>query len=133
MRGIPPLPPNKTVLQVFADFLRYLNQCTRSYIQETHANGSCLWESLEHQIAYVLTHPNGWEGAQQSEMRRAAVIAGLVPDTEEGRSRVSFVTEGEASLNYCIQHGLISEMTKVKREYLNVDHNLTIELSYLSS
>ena len=121
------------MLQVFADFLRYLNQCTKSYIQETHANGSCLWESLEHQIAYVLTHPNGWEGAQQSEMRRAAVIAGLVPDTEEGRSRVSFVTEGEASLNYCIQRGLISEMTKVKREYLNVDHNLTIELSYLSS
>ncbi|KIJ92018.1 hypothetical protein K443DRAFT_13940 [Laccaria amethystina LaAM-08-1] len=121
VRHIPPLPPNKTALEVFADFLRYLNQCTRSYILETHANGSGLWESVEQQIAYVLTHPNGWEGAQQSEMRKAAVIAGLVPDTEEGRSRVSFVTEGEASLHYCIQRGLMSETVKDGDGVLIVD------------
>ena len=36
---LPPLPLNKTVAEVFADFLRYLLECVSSYIQDTHANG----------------------------------------------------------------------------------------------
>ncbi len=28
---------------------------------------------------YVLSHPNGWEGTQQSQMRSAAILAGLIP------------------------------------------------------
>lgn len=56
---------------------------------------------------FILCHPNGWKGAQQGRMREAAIKAGLVPDTKEGRNRVQFVTEGEASLHYCIeQHHL---------------------------
>jgi len=89
---IPPLPKNKTVLDVFTDFLRYLYRCAQTFIQETHANGSILWESVEKRIEFVLTHPNGWEGAQQTQMRSAAVRAGLVPNPNEGRSRVRFVT-----------------------------------------
>ncbi|KAG6807676.1 hypothetical protein H0H93_001245, partial [Arthromyces matolae] len=107
-----PLPENKTILDVFSDFLRYLYNCARSYIRETHANGARLWESFDDRIEFVLTHPNGWEGAQQALMRKAAIIAGLVPDTLAGRSRVRFVTEGEASLHFCIQSGL----TKVALE-----------------
>ncbi|KAG5644296.1 hypothetical protein DXG03_008714 [Asterophora parasitica] len=110
---IPPLPRNKTVLNVFADFLNYLHECARTYIHETHANGADLWTSLENGIEFVLTHPNGWEGAQQATMRSAAVRAGLVPDTREGRSRVHFATEGEASLHFCIQIGLTIEAMKV--------------------
>jgi len=34
-----PLPSNKTVVEVFADFLAYLLECASSFIQETHANG----------------------------------------------------------------------------------------------
>jgi hypothetical protein len=46
-------------------------------------------------------------------MRRAAIKAGLVPDTPAGNNRISFVTEGEASLDFCIGNGLTSEKVKV--------------------
>jgi hypothetical protein len=110
---IPPLPRNKSVIDLFADFMRYLHACAKTYIQETHASGTDLWRSVETRIDYVLTHPNGWEGAQQGEMRTAAILAGLIPDTDEGHTRVQFVTEGEASLHFCIQSGLTTHAMKV--------------------
>jgi len=101
---IPPLPLNKTVVEVFADFLAYLLECASSFIQETHANGTRLWESVKDQLYFVLSHPNGWEGAQQAEMRKAAVLAKLIPQTAAGHSRLSFVTEGEASLHFALNN-----------------------------
>ncbi|KAI1793699.1 hypothetical protein LXA43DRAFT_1121934 [Ganoderma leucocontextum] len=118
---IPPLPPNKTVVDVFADFLRYLVACTRSYICETHSNGESLWNSVQNSIEFVLTHPNGWEGLQQEKMRKAAVIAGLVPDTCEGQSRIHLVTEGEASLNFCITSGLTTSISQDGKSVIVVD------------
>ncbi|PPR01388.1 hypothetical protein CVT24_006226 [Panaeolus cyanescens] len=109
---IPPLPLNKTVNEVFADFLRYLLECASAYIQSTNANGADLWTSVKGQIDFVLSHPNGWEGTQQSEMRKAAVMAGLIPDNVAGHSRLTFVTEGEASLHFSIQNGLPSGAMK---------------------
>jgi hypothetical protein len=103
---IPPLPPNKTVVEVFADFLAYLLECASSYIQDNHANGEKLWASVEDEIYFVLSHPNGWEGPQQAKMREAAVLAKLIPDTTAGRGRLSFVTEGEASLHFSLKNGL---------------------------
>ncbi|KDR69814.1 hypothetical protein GALMADRAFT_255630 [Galerina marginata CBS 339.88] len=111
-QNIPPLPPNKTVVDVFADFLRYMLECASSYIQDTHANGPAMWKSVEDDIDFVLSHPNGWEGKEQSQMRRAAVISGLIPDTPAGHARVSFVTEGEASLHFAIQNGVLSAAMK---------------------
>ncbi|KAG5350993.1 hypothetical protein C0989_008355 [Termitomyces sp. Mn162] len=118
---IPPLPKGKTVLDVLSDFLGYLYKCARSYVEETHANGVHLWTSFQDHIEFILTHPNGWEGAQQSQMRKAATRAGLIPDTEEGRSHVHFVTEGEASLHFCIQSGLTVEALKGGEGVLIVD------------
>lgn len=112
---IPPLPSGKTVVDVFADFLAYLHKCAAEYIQDSHANGAILWESVQGQIEFVLSHPNGWEGRQQNEMRKAAVKAGLVPDTPTGHAKLSFVTEGEASLYFAIQNGLPEGVTKVCR------------------
>jgi hypothetical protein len=113
---VPPLPLNKTVTEVFGDFLRYLLECASSYIQDTHANGPDLWKSFKSDIDFVLSHPNGWEGTQQSEMRRAAVLAGLVPDNTSGHARLSFVTEGEASLHFCVHNGLPTGAMKVRRQ-----------------
>lgn len=48
-------------------------------------------------------------------MRRAAVLAGLTTDTEaekEGNT-LQFVTEGEASLNFCITNGLTKDCMTV--------------------
>ena len=104
------------MVEVFADFLKYLLECASSYIQDTHANGPDLWNSVKSDIDFVLSHPNGWEGTQQSEMRRAAVLAGLVPENESGHARLSFVTEGEASLHFSIHNGLPAGAMKVCRQ-----------------
>ncbi|KAH6910168.1 hypothetical protein BKA70DRAFT_1466558 [Coprinopsis sp. MPI-PUGE-AT-0042] len=96
----------KNVVRVLADFLKYLFECAQAYIQETHASGISLWESLAENIVYVFTHPNGWEGPQQSQMREAAILAGLITDDAVGKSRITFVTEGEASLHFCLNNGL---------------------------
>jgi len=72
-----------------------------------------MWKRLEPTIEYVLSHPNGWEGGQQALMRKAAILAGFIPNTEAGRSRLFFVTEGEASLHFCIEKGLAEKATAV--------------------
>ena len=104
------------MVEVIADFLRYLLKCASSFIQDTHANGPDLWHSVKAHIHFVLSHPNGWEGTQQSEMRRAAVLARLVPDNPDGHSRISFVTEGEASLHFSIRNGLPAGAMNVCRQ-----------------
>jgi len=106
---IPPLAVQQTVVKIFADYVKYLFDCSRSYIKETHANGASLWQSVEKTIDYVFSHPNRWEGPQQTQMRQAAVQAGLISDDEKGHSRISFVTEGEASLHFCINSGLSTQ------------------------
>ncbi|KAI5897240.1 uncharacterized protein SCHCODRAFT_01111076 [Schizophyllum commune H4-8] len=127
---LPPLPPNKTVVDVFSDFLAYMFKCARDYIQETHPGGAQLWSSVAENIDFVLTHPNGWEGSQQSLMRLSAIQAKLVPDSDSGRARVSFVTEGEASLHFCLSKGLISEGVKADNGLIIVDAGGgTIDLS----
>ena len=112
--NVPPLPPNKTVVNVFADFLRYLLECASSYIQETHPSGVDLWKAHRDEIHFVLSHPNGWEGKEQSQMRQAAVEAGLIPDTHAGHERVSFVTEGEESLHFAVENGVLSQASEVR-------------------
>ncbi|KAF8972184.1 hypothetical protein BDZ97DRAFT_1650258 [Flammula alnicola] len=105
-----PLPRGKSPVHVFGDYLAYLYRCTRSFISDTHANGPSLWNSVEPDIQFVLSHPNGWEGPQQTRMRKAAVYGHLVPDTDAGRARIRFVTEGEASLHACVLSGLAADV-----------------------
>ena len=114
---LPPLPSNKSVIQVFGDFLSYLQSCAELFLLDTHATLASDWNKLRDSATFVLSHPNGWEGAQQYMMRQAAILAKLVPDTPSGRARVKFVTEGEASLHCCladkivetVSHSLLSE------------------------
>ncbi|PIL34583.1 hypothetical protein GSI_03362 [Ganoderma sinense ZZ0214-1] len=120
-KDLPPLPPNMTAVDVLADFLRYLFGCTRRYIRETHGNGESLWTSVQDDIVFVLSHPNGWEGLQQSKMRQAAVAAGLVPNTTDGRSHIRFVTEGEASLNFCVNNKLATKAIEEGGSVIIVD------------
>ncbi|KAK1226878.1 hypothetical protein PQX77_010125, partial [Marasmius sp. AFHP31] len=105
---LPPLPRNKKPIDIFADFLRYLHECTINYIKENR--GVDFFSSIEsYNIDYVLSHPNGWEGPQQAQMRQAAITAGLVT-AEDADLRLQFVTEGEASLHYCINKGVMRDI-----------------------
>jgi hypothetical protein len=60
------------------------------------------WASIENSIEFIFSHPNGWEGLQQQEYRKAIEGAGLILCTPDGKSRVHMITEGEASLHYCV-------------------------------
>lgn len=97
---IPPLPRGKSLVQVLTDFIDYLFRCAETYIQESYPR--YIWLSVKDDIRFIFTHPNGWEGAQQQQIRRAIELAGLVPGTLDGRARVRFLTEGEAGLHFCI-------------------------------
>lgn len=90
---LPPLPPQTTVDDIFADHFRYVNRQIQEYITATYADGANIWNTLSPTKYVILTTPNGWEGSQQNRMRQAAIRAGLV-DAEGGR-RVRFVTEAE--------------------------------------
>jgi hypothetical protein len=107
------IPPEKTVVDFYADYYRYLFECTKDYISQTEASGQMLWDSFGENIQFVLSHPNGWGGSQQAKMREAFVRANLIPETSEGHDRISFVYEGEASLHYCLAGGLASDGVKV--------------------
>jgi hypothetical protein len=100
--AIPDLPQCKTPLVIYADYLRYLHECTLTYITQTHGNSSRILREIGEHVVFIISHPNGWEGAQQSRLREAAVLAGLVE--EAGDPRIHFVTEGEAGLHFCLQH-----------------------------
>ena len=66
-QDIPPLPPNVTAVQILSDFMKYLFQCTKTYIQEIHASGRDLWASCDNNIDFVLSHPK--DGKVDSKRR----------------------------------------------------------------
>lgn len=109
----PILPTGLSIVDVFADFMQYLFTCAEAYIRDSHAFGSSVWDSIKEDVIFILSHPNGWGGAQQVTMRRAAVKAKLIPDTGEGHDRIRFVTEGEASFNFCVNSGVSGDAMKV--------------------
>ena len=112
------LPKGKTIIDVFADFMRYLFDSTKALFKASEPNGELRWDSVSSNFELVLTHPNGWGGSQQAQLRTAAIRAGIVPDTPSGHSRVHFVTEGEASFNFCATDTQAGRDLKVRRAVL---------------
>ena len=110
------LPKGKTIVDVFADFMRYLFDSMKTLFIDTEPKG---WGSVSDNIVLVLTHPNGWGGPEQAKLRTAAVRAGIVPDTPAGRSSVLFVTEGEASFNFCTAYTQAGRDLKARRASLS--------------
>ena len=107
-------PRGKTIVDVFSDFMGYLFNSTKAMFISSDQIGEHRWNSVSRSIELVLTHPNGWGGPQQNQLRAAAVKAKIVPDTPEGHARVHFVTEGEASFNFCVTHTHSGENLKVR-------------------
>ena len=95
------LPSGKTIIDVYADFMGYLFESTKALFKSSEPNGELRWDTVSNNVELVLSHPNGLGGLQQTLLRSAAVKARIVPDTPAGRSRVHFVTEGEAGFSFC--------------------------------
>ena len=106
------LPKGKSLQDVFVDFIRYLFDSAKTFIQEREPMGETLWESLGRNIDLILSHPNGWEGPQQEFLRKSVVQASIFTE-EEALSCVSFVTEGEAMFNFCVTNTKSGELLKV--------------------
>ncbi|KZT00544.1 uncharacterized protein LAESUDRAFT_688021 [Laetiporus sulphureus 93-53] len=119
LKVVSALPPTKAIIDVYSDFMKYLFECARTYITETHASGDLLWASIQQHIDFVLSHPNGWGGHQQSKMREAAAKAGLV--SQAASPQIRFVTEGEASVHFCISNGLATEAMQNGQNVMVVD------------
>lgn len=100
---IPPLPTGISLKKVYADFLGYMFERTHEFFIGTMPAGSRVWERLQAEIVVVLATPNGWDSAQQSFLRAAAIQAGFVNESNAD-SRLDFVTEGEASVHYALAH-----------------------------
>ena len=92
----------------------YLLSCAEMYITDSHAFGKSVWDSVKEDVIFILSHPNGWGGIEQVTMRRAAVKAQLIPDTDQGHDRIRFVTEGEASFNFCVNNGISGGAIQVR-------------------
>ena len=107
-------PGGKTVIDVFADFMRYLfDTTTKAIVESSEPDGKFRWDSKS--IELVLTHPNGWGDPQRAHLRNAAVKAGIIQDTPAEHARVHFVSEGEASFNFCVTHTQEGENLEVCR------------------
>ncbi|KAL1726862.1 hypothetical protein EV714DRAFT_276153 [Schizophyllum commune] len=133
-RDLPPLPSGMTAQEVFTDFLRYLLSCLQSFIEESYPCGKKLWEYLFDTAEFTLTHPNGWGGPQQEDLREMAVDAGLVRTHADAVKRVHFVTEGEASLHFCIHDGIVGRSMQRGQGMIMVDAGGgTIDLSAYSA
>lgn len=121
--GIPsfePLPKGIHAEEITAKFLAYMTSCVGSHIISRHSNGPALLQQFGSNIHYVITIPNGWELAQQQVLRNACLSAGLV--TPERAQSISFVTEAEASVNFCI-HSSQSQswIERVGQEFIVCD------------
>ncbi|PBK90620.1 hypothetical protein ARMGADRAFT_934290, partial [Armillaria gallica] len=112
--SLPPLPAGKTVLQLFSDFYAYLFEGTKDFILRNDLSGKTFWSTVKDNIEFVLSHPNGWEGEQRNQMCQAMINAQLICDNDKGHSQINFVTEGQSSLCFCIQHGLSLHMKENK-------------------
>ncbi|KAG9120352.1 hypothetical protein FRC07_004191 [Ceratobasidium sp. 392] len=95
------LPRGVTVNQVYTDYLRYLYAHTRTFFHDHVFRGQDIWQSLAPSMEIVLAHPNGWGPREQGVLRSAAVGAGLTTEANSQR-QISFVTEAEASVQFCV-------------------------------
>jgi len=95
------LPPGKSLKDILADFICYLFGSAKAFIQESEPMGKMLWGNFERNIDLILSHPRGW-GDREQEFLRKSVVQASVFTEEDALSHIYFVTEGEATFNFCV-------------------------------
>ena len=105
------LPRGKSLQDVFSDFIRYLFDSAKSFIQDSEPFGEELWAAVERNTSLILSHPRGWGGHELEFLRKAVIRASVF--TEEVLTSVYFITEEEANFNFCVTHTKLGELLKV--------------------
>ena len=106
------LPQGVAVETIYSDFLRYVLKNTRAFFETRTPNGATIWQQLIDDADIIIAHPNAWGLREQHVLRRAAIRADCVP-VARADSRIRFVSEGEASVHFCIVHGKLATKLKV--------------------
>jgi len=109
---VDPLPEGVPLFTIYRDFFQYLKRHTQEAFTNRIINGAKVWKESFPSASIVIAHPNGWGLAEQEFMRKAAVDADIVPQSES-HFRIFFVTEGEASVHYCMFHANLANQLKV--------------------
>ncbi|KAG8751489.1 hypothetical protein FRC11_009324 [Ceratobasidium sp. 423] len=52
-------------------------------------------------MEFVIAHPNAWATAQREFLRKVAILANFVKDTQ-AQSNIHFLSGGEASVHFCL-------------------------------
>jgi hypothetical protein len=104
---VPLLPKGVTLSQVYSELIEYMYNRTMDFFVESTPNGRNIWERLQSKIALVFCTPNGWDISQHVFIRDAVMAVNLVPPSE-AEERISFITEGEASVHYVLSHTRIN-------------------------
>ncbi|KAG8729239.1 hypothetical protein FRC11_009245 [Ceratobasidium sp. 423] len=81
--------------------MRYLLKHTEKYFNDRIVDGPGLWSRHRSKMEFIIAHPNAWGTREQAFLRKMAVRAGFVGATQ-AQSRIRFLTEGEASVHFCL-------------------------------
>ncbi|KAH7100093.1 hypothetical protein BKA62DRAFT_263816 [Auriculariales sp. MPI-PUGE-AT-0066] len=100
---IPPLPSGVTLKQVYTHWLRYIYAHATSFFRDQSLDGPTIWDRVKDRVGIILAIPNGWDLAQQTFLRDAVVLAGILPQGHDSK-RMMFVSEAEASVHYALMH-----------------------------
>jgi len=101
-----PLPPNLTILSVYADMFSYVFEAATRFVETKiiDSRGLQPWLRLHETFQVCLAIPNGWGHREQDILRQAAVLAGIF-NPAEASTRLRFVSEAEASVHFTVQCG----------------------------
>ncbi|PVF93793.1 hypothetical protein CPB86DRAFT_789737 [Serendipita vermifera] len=117
---IPPLPAGISLQKAYSDFIKYLYGHTRNFFVDSTPNGHNIWTRLQSSMIIVFCHPNGWDISQQAFLSQATINAGVM-SLEDARTRIEFVTEGEASVHYAVANTTSSSWLEPNRMFVVVD------------
>ncbi|KAF8337474.1 uncharacterized protein EI90DRAFT_3043110 [Cantharellus anzutake] len=101
--ALDPLPVDVPLSTIYRDFFKYLVKHTQDTFTYRVLDGARVWKTHIPSADIVIAHPNGWGLREQEFLRTAAVAASIVPESQS-HTRIFFVTEGEASVHYCMFH-----------------------------
>jgi hypothetical protein len=114
-----PLPKGVTLNKVYEDWLRFLFSAGEASFRAKHSVPEELWRER----LFVFVAPNGWNEPEHANVRKLIHRAGGVHHD----SHIRFARESEATLHYCLYHGLADKLTKpVRLSIFAVTRLLTI-------
>ncbi|KAG8842125.1 hypothetical protein FRB91_004410, partial [Serendipita sp. 411] len=120
-RPIPPLPPNVTLEQAYTDMMSYMFRHTREFFESRPGYiNTNTWSRLQNSMEIILATPNGWDIREQGFLRRVAIRAGLI-NSSSAETRLTFITEAEASIHFALHHGSIKNWLRQGAMFAVVD------------